>query len=483
MAAAQYDVIIIGAGPAGYVCAIRCAQLGLKTACVDEWLDTEDRPVLGGTCLNAGCIPSKALLESSEYYASLKQADSHAGIGLTGLTLDLAAVQADKQRIVSELTGGIATLFKANGVEWVAGRAVLHPDRKVHVRPHGGKEEIVLAALHVVIATGSRPVDIPAAAQDGRLIVDSAGALSFDTIPERLGIIGAGVIGLEMGSVWSRFGSKVTLLEAQDRFLPPADRDIAAIALKEFNRQGLDIQLSARVTGSTIEDDRVQVAYVHDDEEHEIDFDRLVVAVGRRPNSEGITAPELELALEQGGFIHVDERWETCIPGVHAIGDVIEGPMLAHKGSAEGVAVAELIAGQQASVNYDTIPGVVYTHPELAWAGRNEETLRSAGIPFRSGRFPFAASGRARAMGRTTGMVKILAHAETDEILGVHIIGEHASELIAEAVLAMEYKASSEDLALTIHAHPTLSEALHEAALAVNNEAIHIANKRRSGAG
>jgi dihydrolipoamide dehydrogenase len=474
----HYDAVIIGAGPAGYVCAIRCAQLGLKTACIDDWLDDEQRPVLGGTCLNAGCIPSKALLESSEHYASLKEPDQHPGISLQGLSLDLDAVQSDKHRIVTELTAGIATLFRANGIEWIAGRATLHPNRHIQVSNHGDGAGAMVTAEHVVIATGSRPIDIPAARVDGKLIVDSQGALAFDSVPERLGIIGAGVIGLEMGSVWNRFGSRVTLLEAQELFLPPVDRDIAAIALAEFRQQGLDIRLVARVTKTTCTDQSVAVTFEHEGKEHEIEFDRLVVAVGRRPCSDGFTVAEVELTLEQGGFIHVDENWETSVPGVYAIGDVTVGPMLAHKGSAEGIAVAEILSGRHAEVNYGSIPGVVYTDPELAWAGRNETDLRNAGIPFRSGRFPFSASGRARAMGKTAGMVKMLTHEKTDEILGIHIVGENASELIAEAVLAMEYKATSEDLAMTIHAHPTLSEVLHEAALAVNGEAIHLANKR-----
>ena len=477
---ADYDVIVIGAGPAGYVCAIRCAQLGLKTACIDDWLDDDKQPVLGGTCLNAGCIPSKALLESSEHYASLTGPDTHPGISLQGLSLDLDAVQQDKHRIVRELTGGIDILFASNGVERVNGRATLHPDRHVHVSPHEGDDDLVYTADHVVIASGSRPMDIPAARIDGHLVVDSTGALNFDQVPQRLGIIGAGVIGVEMGSVWNRFGSEVTLLEAQDMFLPPVDRDIAAIALAEFRKQGLDIRLQARVIESATQDNMVRVTFTHDDEHQEMEFDRLIVAVGRSPCSESLTSPEVELALEQGGSIHVDEHWETSVPGVYAIGDVIDGPMLAHKGSAEGTAVAEIIAGQHAEVNYASIPGVIYTEPELAWTGSSEQDLRNAGTPYHVGRFPFSASGRARAMGKTAGLVKLLAHRDTDEILGVHIVGENASELIAEAVIAMEYKATSEDLALTIHAHPTLSEALHEAALAVSGQAIHVANRRSS---
>ena len=474
----DFDVIVIGAGPAGYVCAIRCAQLGLKTACIDDWLDSNGQPVLGGTCLNAGCIPSKALLENSEHYASLKGPDTHPGISLQGLSLDLAAVQQDKQRIVTELTNGIDTLFSSNGVERINGRATLHPERHVHVSQHENNKGSVYTAEHVVIATGSRPMDIPAARIDGHRIVDSTGALDFDDVPARLGIIGAGVIGLEMGSVWNRYGSEVTLLEAQDMFLPPVDRDIAAIALAEFRKQGLDIRLEARVTETVNGDSGVCVTFSHTEEDHEMEFDRLIVAVGRSPCSDEITSPEVELALEQGGSIHVDEHWETSVPGVYAIGDVIAGPMLAHKGSAEGTAVAEIIAGQHGEVNYASIPGVIYTEPELAWCGSSEQDLRNAGTPYRVGRFPFTASGRARAMGKTAGLVKLLAHRDSDEILGVHIVGENASELIAEAVIAMEFKASSEDLALTIHAHPTLSESLHEAALSVSGQAIHVANRR-----
>jgi len=474
-----FDVIVIGAGPAGYVAAIRCAQLGLKTACVDDWINETGEPALGGTCLNAGCIPSKALLENSEHYASLRDPAAHPGLLLGKVELDLAAVQAAKDRVVADLTGGIATLFKANDVAWFKGHGQLLPERAVKVTPHTGKRARTLGAEHVILATGSRPVDIPAARMDGRHIVDSQGALTFSEVPRRLGIIGAGVIGLEMGSVWSRYGSEVTLLEAQEMFLPPVDRDIAALALKEFGRQGLDIRLGTRVMESTVKKGGVQVSIRQGETDTRLDFDRLVVAVGRRPYTEQLAADETELLLDEGGFIHVDENWETSVPGVYAIGDVIRGPMLAHKGSAEGVAVAELIAGHPGQVNYATIPGVIYTSPEIAWTGQHEEALKQAGVRYRVGRFPFAASGRARAMHRTTGTVKILADDQSDEILGVHIIGEHASELIAEAVLAMEYRATCEDLALTVHAHPTLSEAVHEAALAASGEAIHIANRRR----
>ncbi len=473
----HYDVIVIGAGPAGYVAAIRCAQLGMKTACIDNWLDDENRPALGGTCLNAGCIPSKALLEISEHYAGLKDSSAHPGIILKGLELDLERIQDEKNRIVSELTGGILTLFKANGISSITGQAQLHMDRHVVVTAATSKQKKELTADNIIIATGSQPIDIQAAAMDHQHIVDSQGALQFKEVPDHLGIIGAGVIGLEMGSIWQRFGSEVTILEAQDRFLPAADRDISALALAEYQRQGLDIHIDARVTKTQSHDNRVTVNYKEAGNSKKLEVDKLIVAVGRRPKTEDLSPEEVGLQIDEGGYIHVDEHLMTNLPGVYAIGDVVRGPMLAHKGSAEGVAVAEHIGGSPHQINYDTIPSIIYTEPEIAWTGQTEEKLKQAGIKYRAGNFPFTASGRARAMRKTSGMVKILAEEKTDEILGVHVIGTNASELIAEAVLAMEYHAASEDLALTIHGHPTLSEALHEAALAVNGEAIHIVNK------
>ncbi len=474
----HFDVIVIGAGPAGYVAAIRCAQLGMKTACIDDWLDQQGRPVLGGTCLNAGCIPSKALLESSEYYMDLLDSSVHPGISIKSIALDLKQVQAEKNSVVSELTGGIASLFKANGITSFAGRAQLLADRKIIVTQKISKTSEKLSAGSIIIATGSRPVDIPAAKMDGALIVDSQSALDFEQVPERLGIIGAGVIGLEMGSVWRRFGSNVTILEAQDSFLPAADRDIAALARAAYKSQGLDIKISACVTASQLHGKSVTVSFTEADESHILEVDKLIVAVGRRPYTEGLAPAETGLLVDEGGFIHVNEHLMTNLPNVYAVGDVVPGPMLAHKGSAEGIAVAEHIAGNIGRVNYSTIPSIVYTEPEIAWTGQTEDSLKKAGIITRSGHFPFTASGRARAMRKTTGMVKIITEEKSDEILGVHIIGAHASELIAEAVLAMEYHATAEDLALTIHGHPTLSEAIHEAALAVNGEAIHIVNRK-----
>ena len=473
----NYDVIIIGAGPAGYVAAIRCAQLGMKTACVDKWLGKDGQPSLGGTCLNAGCIPSKALLESSEWYDRLQQGVATHGIAVDGVTLDVATMIASKDAIVRDLTSGIASLFKANGIEWIQGRGQLRADRKVQLAIHSGEQQTVTAA-HVILAPGSMPVQLAVAPLDNDTIVDSEGALGWTDVPQRLGIIGAGIIGLELGSVWRRLGSEVTLLEAQDVFLPMADQQIAKSALRSFQKQGLDIHLGTCVKSTAITDEGVLVEYENSATEKSLIVDRLIVAVGRQPCTEGLATADAELVLDERGFIHVDENCSTSAPGVYAIGDAVRGPMLAHKGSEEGIAVAERIAGQHSEVNYEVIPSVVYTHPEIAWVGRTEEVLMQAGTDYRIGTFPFAASGRARAMQETDGMVKILSDAVTDRVLGVHIVGQSASELIAQAVTAMEFDASSEDIARIIFAHPTLSEALHEAALAIDNRAIHVARSR-----
>ena len=474
----NYDVIIIGAGPAGYVAAIRCAQLGMKTACVDKWLGNDGQPSLGGTCLNAGCIPSKALLESSEWYDRLQQGVATHGIEVDGVTLDVAAMIASKDAIVRDLTGGIAALFKANGIEWIQGRGQLRTDRQVQLTTHSGEQQTVTAA-HVILAPGSIPVPLAVAPLDNDTIVDSEGALGWTDVPQRLGIIGAGIIGLELGSVWRRLGSEVTLLEAQDVFLSMADQQIAKSALRSFQKQGLDIHLGTCVKSTAITDEGVLVEYENSATEKSLIVDRLIVAVGRQPCTEGLATADAELVLDERGFIHVDEDCSTSAPGVYAIGDAVRGPMLAHKGSEEGIAVAERIAGQHSEVNYEVIPSVVYTHPEIAWVGRTEEALKQAGTDYRTGTFPFAASGRARAMQETEGLVKILCDTVTDRVLGVHILGQSASELIAQAVTAMEFDASSEDIARIIFAHPTLSEALHEAALAIDNRAIHVARNRR----
>lgn len=480
--ARDLDVIVIGAGPAGYVAAIRAAQLGLRTACVDNWVNPGTGPALGGTCLNAGCIPSKVLLEASEAYDRVRGEYADYGIKADGVGLDLGAMMARKARIVAELTQGIAGLFKANGVRWVQGHGRLLPKCRVAVSDGAGGAETVLEAGHVILAAGSRPMDFAAAPLDGDRIVDSTGALDFKEVPRRLGVIGAGVIGLELGSVWKRLGAEVVLLEAQDRFLSLCDEQIAREALRHFRRQGLDIRLGARVKQCAVKRGKVEVRYQDKDGERLEKVDKLIVAVGRQPNTEGLFAGETELLLDEWGLVHVDEQCRTNLPGVYAIGDLVRGPMLAHKGSEEGIMVAELIAGHHHQVNYEAVPAVIYTRPEIAWVGQTEQALKAVGRPYRVGTFPFSANGRAKALGDTSGLVKILADARTDRILGVHLIGIHCSELLAQAVIAMEFGASSEDIALTMFAHPTLSEAFHEAALAVGGQAIHLA-RSRSGSG
>jgi len=475
----DFDVIIIGAGPAGYVAAIRCAQLGLNTACIDNWLNTAGKNALGGTCLNVGCIPSKALLQSSEYYElANKNFQSH-GITLSGIALDLNTMMQRKDKIVNELTSGIAALFKANKITRITGTGKLLVDKKVEVK--NATETKIYRAENIIIASGSSPVELASAPLTENLIVDSSGALSFNGVPEKLGVIGAGVIGLELGSVWRRLGSQVTVLEAQDVFLSIVDKQIARDAQRQFKKQGLNIALNSRLLSTKIIKNKnikqVEVIYENEKGEHKAIFDKIIVAVGRMPNTDYIFDKETDLILDERGFIHVNEQCETSQPSVYAIGDVVRGPMLAHKGSEEGVMVAELIAGKHAAINYDLIPVVIYTHPEIAWVGKTEQQLTAAGENFKTGIFPFVASGRAKAAGDTSGMVKILSHNNTDRILGVHIMGSHASELIAQAVIAMELSASAEDIALSIFAHPSLSEAVHEAALAVDNRAIHIVNK------
>ncbi|MGB1111312.1 MAG: dihydrolipoyl dehydrogenase [Gammaproteobacteria bacterium] len=472
----QYDVIVIGAGPAGYVAAIRCAQNGLKTACVDNWLDPDGKPSPGGTCLNVGCIPSKALLDSSEKYYELLNHGADYGIKASGLEIDVSAMMARKESIVKELTGGIQTLFKGNGVTWIPGTGRVLEGRKVKVEKVDGGE-MELTATSVVLAAGSRPMEIPPAPTDGERIVDSSGALSFPEVPKKLAVIGGGIIGLELGSVWNRLGSKVTVLEAQDQFLPMLDSRVSASALRQFKKQGLDIHLGARVLEAKATAKQVTVHYSTLQGEHKIKVDHVLVAVGRVPNTDHLIDPSAEIEVDERGFVVVDEQCMTSAPGVYAIGDLVAGPMLAHKGSEEGVMVADIIAGGTGHVNYDLIPNVVYTNPEIAWVGKTDAELKSAGEKVATGQFPLAANGRAKIHGDQGGMIRIHAHEETDQILGVHIIGPHASELIAEAVLAMEYGASAEDIALTCHAHPTVSEAMHEAALAVSGQALHMVNK------
>jgi dihydrolipoamide dehydrogenase len=471
-----YDVIVIGGGPAGYPAAIRAGQNKFKVACVDEWINTDGSFAFGGTCLNAGCIPSKALLESSELFQRAKDEFSVHGIKIGGLSLDLAAMQKRRASVVKTMTGGITALFKANGVIGIQGHGRLLPGNKVLVTAPDGTEK-TLEAKQVILASGSVPVRLKNVPHDGKFIVDSWNALEFDAVPARLGVIGAGVIGLELGSVWRRLGSEVTVLEALEQFLPIADGAIAKEAQRHFKKQGLDIKLGAKVSSAAVAGAAVDVVYIDAQGEHTLQVDKLVVAVGRKPFTQGLLAEGTGVKLDERGFIEVDDHCRTGVPNVWAVGDVVRGPMLAHKGKEEGVMVADLIAGHFAEVNYKVIPSVIYTAPEIAWVGQTEEQVKASGRPYKVGTFPFAASGRARAMEAAQGLAKIVSAKDDDEVLGIHVIGPMAGELISEAVLAMEYSASTEDIQRTIHAHPTLSEAIHEAALAVDKKAIDSINR------
>jgi dihydrolipoamide dehydrogenase len=471
-----YDVVVIGAGPAGYPAAIRAGQNKLKVACVDEWQNTDGSYAFGGTCLNAGCIPSKALLESSELFQRAKDEFATHGIQIGALTLDLGAMQKRRASVVKTMTNGINSLFKANGVVGIQGHGRLLPGNKVVVKAADGSEK-TLEAKNVILASGSTPIRLRSVPHDGKYIVDSWNALEFDAVPKRLGVIGAGVIGLELGSVWRRLGSEVVVLEALEQFLPMVDQTIAKEAQRHFKKQGLDIKLGAKVSSAAVSGTAVDVVYTDAQGEHSLQVDKLIVAVGRRPFTEGLLADGTGVQLDARGFITVDEHCRTSAPNVWAVGDVVRGPMLAHKGKEEGVMVADLIAGRYGEVNYNVIPSVIYTQPEIAWVGQTEEQVKASGRPYKTGAFPFAASGRARAMEAGAGMAKIVAAKDDDEVLGVHVIGPMAGELIAEAVLAMEYSASTEDIQRAIHAHPTLSEAIHEAALAVDKKAIDALNR------
>jgi dihydrolipoamide dehydrogenase len=471
----NFDVVVIGGGPAGYPAALRAAQLGLSAACIDDYKNEEGARLFGGTCLNVGCIPSKALLESSELYHRAQTEFQAHGIHVSGVGIDVEAMQARKSGIVKQLTSGIEAMFKAGGVTGFKGRGKLLAGNRVEVTTDAGVE--ILAAQHVVLATGSAPIELPIAKFDGQRVVDSTGALAFNNVPKRLGVIGAGVIGLELGSVWKRLGSEVVILEALETFLPMADQQVAKDALRHLKKQGLDIRLGAKVTGAALDGNAVKVRYEMGGAPQELTVDALVVAVGRRPVTAGLFAPDVKVPLDRRGFIEVDEHCRTTVPNVWAVGDVVRGPMLAHKGMEEGVMVAELIAGHVAEMNYRTIPSVIYTAPEIAWVGKTEEEVKASGRPYKVGTFSFAANGRAKGMQQTAGLVKLIADQEHDDVLGVHIVGPVAGELIAEAVLAMEFSASAEDIQRTIHAHPTLSEALHEASLAADKRAIHGINR------
>ena len=473
----MYDVIVIGGGPAGYVAAIKCSQLGLKTACLEEFSDKKGMPVFGGTCLNVGCIPSKALLESSHKYFEAQGHLANHGINIGKVELDLASMMQRKNEIVKQLTGGISGLLAANKVTPLSGRGKVLAGTKVEITKDDSSIEI-LESKNIIIASGSSPIEIKAAEFDEKNIVNSTGALNFKEVPKTLGVIGAGVIGLELGSVWARLGSKVTVIEAMDNFLFMADKEIAKESLKDFKKQGLDIKLGSKLISSENKKNSVKIQYEHSESIEEMEFEKLVVAVGRRPNTDNIFSEDSGIILDEKGFISVDDKCQTNTPNVWAIGDVVRGPMLAHKGSEEGMMVAEIIAGKYAEMNYNLVPSVIYTHPEIAGVGKNEEELKADKLEYKVGKFPFAASGRALAIDQSTGFVKILSDAKTDTILGVHVFGPSAAEIVQQALISMEFGASSQDIGLTIFSHPTVSEALHEAALSVNNQAIHIGNKR-----
>jgi dihydrolipoamide dehydrogenase len=471
--AETFDLVVLGAGPAGYTAAIRAAQLGMRVLCVDRNVGKDGKPSLGGTCLNVGCIPSKALLESSEHFARCRHELAGHGITTGEVRLDLAAMLGRKDKIVRGLAAGIGALFAQHRVTSRAGTARLLPGMRVEVAPLAGGPPESFAGKHILLATGSLPRDIEAVPVDGRVVVDSTGALDLPDVPKRLGVIGAGVIGLELGSVWHRLGSEVVLLEAMDTFLPGADEQIATAALQEMTRQGLDIRLGARVLSAQTVGDAVTVTYEDGSGKHQAELGRLVVAVGRKPNTQALQVNETGLLLDERGYVHVDELCRTNLPDIYAVGDLVRGPMLAHKASEEAVMVVERIAGQPTRVNYDTIPWVIYTSPEIAWVGKTERQLRAAARDYKIGVFPLSANGRARAMGATVGMTKILADRRSDRILGVHMMTPMASEMIAEAVLAMELGASTEDLQRTIHAHPSLAETTREAALAADGRMLN----------
>ena len=473
----MYDVIVIGSGPAGYVAAIRASQLGLKTACIEKSFDADGNSQMGGTCLNVGCIPSKALLDSSHRYSDATNHFSNHGIEVSKPKLDIAKMMERKNKIVTQLTAGVTGLFKANKVTQILGHAKIIDSTHIEVTSKDGSQ--TLETKNIVIATGSSPINISVAEVNNKNIVDSTGALEFDSVPKKLGIIGAGVIGLELGSVWSRLGSEVTVLEAMDEFLPMADKRIAKDVLKEFNKQGLNINLGCKVTSALSNKKDITVTYENNGTTTELKVDKLIVAVGRRPNTENLLDKNCGLSIDEKGFIPVNDFCETNVQNIWAVGDVVRGPMLAHKASEEGIMVVERIAGKHAEMEYDLVPSVIYTHPEVAWVGQTEEDLSAAGIEFKTGSFPFAASGRALASGESTGFIKVIADKKTDTILGVHAFGPSAADIVQQGVVAMEFGASAEDLGLTIFSHPTVSEALHEAALAVNGQAIHIGNRKK----
>jgi len=471
----QFDVIVIGGGPGGYIAAIRAAQLGKNVACVDEWKNAKGGPAPGGTCTNVGCIPSKALLQSSEHFEQASHHFADHGITVKGLSMDAAKMVARKDAVVKQNNDGILYLFKKNKVSFFHGRAsfVKAVEGGYEIKVAGAAEE-TLVGQQIIVATGSNARVLPGAAFDETMVLSNEGALALTDVPKKLGLIGSGVIGLEMGSVWRRLGAEVTILEGLPDFLGAVDQQIAKEAHKAFVKQGLKIELGVKVGAVKVGKKGVSVAWANaKGEAQTLDVDKLIVSIGRVPNTTGLNAEAVGLKLDERGAIVVDAECKTNLPGVWAVGDVVRGPMLAHKAEEEGVAVAERIAGQHGHVDFNTIPWVIYTSPEIAWVGRTEQQLKSDGVAYKAGTFPFLANGRARALGDTTGMVKMLADATTDEILGVHIVGPMASELIAECVLAMAFRASSEDIARVCHAHPSLSESTKEAALAVDKRTLN----------
>lgn len=471
-----FDVVVIGSGPAGYIAAVRAAQLGLKTACVEKWRNPNGEMALGGTCLNVGCIPSKALLASSEEYEKVSHHLGAHGITVKGASMNIATMLKRKDVIVSKMSKGIEFLFRKNKITWLKGhgRFAGRVDQGFTIEIEGDEKESV-TAKNVIIATGSKARHLPGIAVDNKIVCDNEGALAFDSVPEKLGVIGAGVIGLELGSVWRRLGSKVTVLEALPTFLGACDDAVSKEAFKLFTQQGLDIHLGVKIGDVKASAKGVTVNYADSDgKPHTLAVDRLIVSVGRVPNTENLNLESVGLSVDARGFVPVNDYCETSIAGVYAVGDVVRGPMLAHKGEDEGVMVAEIIAGQKPHIDYDCIPWVIYTSPEIAWVGRTEQQLQGEGREYKSGQFPFAANGRALGMDATDGFVKVLADAETEQILGVHIIAVGASDLISEAAVAMEFKASAEDIGRVCHPHPSLSEAVREASLAIYKRALNM---------
>ncbi|ONG38370.1 dihydrolipoyl dehydrogenase [Alkanindiges hydrocarboniclasticus] len=481
--AQQYDLVVIGGGPGGYEAAIRAAQLGYKVACIEKRVHN-GKPSMGGTCLNVGCIPSKALLDSSHRYESTQHDLQAHGISTGDVSIDIGTMQARKTKVVEQLTGGVAQLLKGNGIDWLQGTGKLLAGKKVEFVSLDGGEAQTLEPKYVILASGSVPVNIPVAPVDETLgdkavIVDSTGALAFDQVPATLGVIGAGVIGLELGSVWRRLGSQVVIFEALDSFLPMADKALAKETQKVLTKQGLDIRLNAKVTATEVKDGKVVVKYNQAGEDKEQTFDKLIVCVGRKPYAEGLLSEDSGIKLTERGFVEVDDQCKTSIDGVYAIGDLVRGPMLAHKAMEEGVMAVERIHGHAAQVNYDTIISVIYTFPEVAWVGLSEEAAKEKGIEVKTGQFPFAVNGRALAAGEPAGFVKFVADAKTDRLLGMHVLGSNAGDMVHQGMIALEFVSSVEDLQLMTFAHPTLSEAVHEAALSVDGRAIHAIQHKR----